>query len=68
LKNPRALGLTDYFRRFVQGDANSVGVLTNLLRNDTSLVCSAECRAAIDGVRLAIASTPVLVMPDYNKP
>ena len=35
------LGLTNYFRRFVQGYASLVGSLTNLLRKDApfGLVC-----------------------------
>ncbi len=62
------LGLTNYFRRFVQGCANLIGSLTNLLQKDAPFVWSADCQAAIDGVKLALTTAPVLVMPDYNKP
>jgi len=62
------LGLTNYFRRFVQGYANLVGSLTNLLRKDVPFVWSADCQAAFDGVKLALTTAPVLVMPDYEKP
>ncbi len=62
------LGLTNYFRRFVQGYANLVGSLTNLLQKDARFVWSADCQAAIDGVKLALTTAPVLVLPDYNKP
>ena len=62
------LGLTNYFRRFVQGYANLVGSLTNLLRKDAPFVWSADCQAAFDGVKLALTTAPVLVMSDYDKP
>ena len=41
------LGLTNYFRRFVQGYGNLVGSLTNLLRKDAPL---SGVQAAFDGV------------------
>ena len=62
------LGLTNYFRRFVQGYGTLNGALTNLLRKDAPFVSSDACQAAFDGVKLALTSAPVLVMPDYSKP
>ena len=62
------LGLTNYFRRFVQGYANLVGSLTNLLRKDVPVVWSADCEKAFEGLKLALTTAPVLVMPDYEKP
>ncbi len=61
------LGLTNYFHMFVQGYANLVGSLTNLLRKDAPFVWSADCQAAFDGVKLSLTTAPVVVMPDYDK-
>ena len=62
------LGLTNYFRRFVQAYANLVGPLTNLLRKSVSFTWSLACQTAFDGVKHALTTAPVLVMPDYSKP
>ena len=42
--------------------------MTNLLRKSVSLVWTADCQEAFDGVKLALTAAPVLVMPDYAKP
>ena len=62
------LGLTNYFRRFVQGYAHLVGPMTKLLRKDVEFEWSDACQKAFDGVKLALTTAPVLVMPDYSKP
>ena len=62
------LGLTNYFRTFVQGYVKLVGPLTNLLRKSISFVWTADCQEAFDGVKLALTAAPMLVMPDYAKP
>ena len=62
------LGLTNYFRRFVQAYANLVGPLTNLLRKSVSFDWSPACQTAFDGIKHALTTAPVLVMPDYSKP
>lgn len=62
------LRLTNYVRRFVQDYANLVGPLTNLLREDVVCCWSAECQKAFGGIKLALTTAPVLVMPDYRNP
>ena len=61
------LGLTNYFRKFVQGYANLVG-MNNLLRKHVPFVWTTDCQQAFDGVKHALTTAPVLVMPDYLKP
>ena len=62
------LGLTNYFRGFVQGYANLVGPMTNLLRKTVAFRWSADCQKAFEGIKHALTKAPVLVMPDYDKP
>ena len=62
------LGLTNHFSEFVQGYATLVGPLTNLLRRNVVFAWSADCQRAFEGVKMALTSAPVLVMPDYTKP
>ena len=62
------LGLTNYFRRFVQAYANLMGPLTNLLRKSVTFEWSPACQTAFDGIKHALTTAPVLVMPDYSKP
>ena len=62
------LGLTNFFRRFVQAYANLMGPLTNLLRKSVTFEWSPACQTAFDGIKHALTTAPVLVMLDYFKP
>ena len=62
------LGLGTYFRRFVHGFSKLVSPLTDLLKTKASCVWSQRCQAAFQGVKTALTSLPVLVLPDYSKP
>lgn len=61
-------GLTNYFRKYVQGYAKLVGPLTNLLHTSVSFDWTADCQEAFDGVKMALTTAPVLAMPGYAKP
>ena len=45
------LGLTNYFRKFVQGYATRCRSLTNLTRKSVLFVWTAECNAAFNGLK-----------------
>ena len=45
------LGLTNYFRKFMQGYARIVGPLTRLLRKSVSFSWDAGCQAAFEAVK-----------------
>ena len=62
------LGLTNCFRRLVQGYANLAGPMIKLLRKDAEFAWSDACRKAFDSVKFALTTAPMLVMPDYSKP
>jgi hypothetical protein len=62
------LGLTNYFRRFIQGYAQITRPLTDLTRKDMPFAWSPDCQAAFDRLKFALTSAPVLQPPDFDKP
>lgn len=62
------LGLANYFRRFMQGYSSRVAVLHDLTKADVPFLWSPACQTAFEGVKHALASSPVLVLPDFDKP
>jgi len=62
------LGLATDFRRFVQGFSKLVSPMTDLLKGRTEWVWSERCHTAFHGVKTALTSSHVLVLPDYSKP
>lgn len=62
------LGLANYFRRFMQGYSSRVAPLHDLTKSDSPFVWTLACRNAFQGVKEALASSPVLVLPNFSKP
>ena len=62
------LGLTNYFRKFVQGYAARCRPLTNLTRKSVPFVWTPECNAAFEGLKQDLTTAPVLASPDNQKP
>lgn len=62
------LGLTNYFRKFIQGYSTRCRPLTALMKKSAQYVWSPECQAAFAGLKQDLTSAPVLVAPDFSKP
>lgn len=62
------LGLSNYFRRFIQGYSSMVSPLINLTRDSTVWLWSDECQRAFQAVKHSLEQSTVLRPPDFSKP
>ena len=63
------LGLTGYYRQYIQNYAAISSALTDMLRKDrpTKLVWDAKSTGAFQSLKRELTSAPVLVTPDFTK-
>ena len=57
------LGLTSYYRKFVQGFSKIANPLTNLLKNDQKFEWSNTCQHSFEELRQRLTKAPVLALP-----
>ncbi|XP_020965739.1 uncharacterized protein LOC110266122 [Arachis ipaensis] len=62
------LGLARYYRRFIKGFSQIALPLTYLTRKEVSFVWMAECDRSFKMLKEKLTTTPVLVLPDPQKP
>ena len=68
-KKPKGfLGLTDYYRRFIQNVSNISKSLTNLLKNNTPFIWNADTDETFNTLKRLLTSQPLLQYPDFSKP
>jgi RNase H-like domain found in reverse transcriptase/Reverse transcriptase (RNA-dependent DNA polymerase)/Aspartyl protease len=62
------LGFANYYRRFVLRYAERANPLHKLLKKDTAYAWGEEQAKAFQDLKAALGSTPVLLIPDMEKP
>jgi hypothetical protein len=62
------LGLTRYYRNYVQGYSRLAGSLFELMKKDVAFVWNLDCQQAFDALKRALVGAPILVRPDFIKP
>jgi hypothetical protein len=62
------LGLAGYYRRFIDGFSKISKPMTKLLEKDKKFEWSAKCEASFQELKKSLTTTPVLVMPNMEKP
>lgn len=64
----RFLGMAGYYRGFCPNFASIVASLTDLISTEVPFEWSTVSQQAFDGAKALLASTPVLVAPDFSQP
>ncbi len=62
------LGLSGYYRRFIQDYARHAEPLFALTKNDAPFVWDSACQDAMDLLKLKFTAAPVLSFPDFTEP
>ena len=62
------MGLINYYRKFIKDFAGITSCITDLLKKGTVFSWSDECNASFNNLKRILTSTPILRLPDYNKP
>jgi len=62
------LGLSGYYRRFIQDYSTIAGPLLELTKKGMTFQWSASCERAFEALKAALIEAPVLAYPDNEKP
>ena len=62
------VGLTGYYRRFIERFSKIVAPLTQLTWKDQPFTWTDKCEEIIKKLKRRLASAPILVIPDVGKP
>ena len=58
------LGLSGYYRRFVEDYAKKAAPLNNLMKKNRPFIWTDDCQLAFEELKLALTSPPVLALPN----
>ena len=61
------LGMTAYYRKFIENYAGKARPLTRLLKKDEAMIIGPEQRKAIDQLKSDLSTPPILKYPDYDR-
>ena len=61
-------GLANYYRKFIAGYSKRATTLIDFFKKDTKWVWSERCDEAFENLKNAIASEPILKLPDFELP
>jgi len=62
------LGLANYYRRFIKGYGKKTTPLLDLLKKNHRWEWLVDCQQAFEKLKTTVVSTPVLGLPDFEKP
>jgi hypothetical protein len=61
------LGLTGYYRRFIEEFSKLAKPMTALLEKNAKFVWSDKCQASFEELKKRLTTAPMLILPDLNK-
>ncbi len=64
----RFLGMTSYYRRFIQNYATIAEPLNRILQKGALYKWNDACQAAFEALKSKLMTAPILVFPDFNQP
>ena len=64
----RFLGMAGYYRKFIPNFSDMASPLTNLYTKGTKFVFTDEARIAMENIKTALTTAPILIHPNYSKP
>jgi hypothetical protein len=62
------LGLAGYYQRFIKRFSKINKPMTELLKKDKKFEWTSACKASFQELKKRLTTTPILVMPDMEKP
>ena len=61
------LGLTGYYRRFIENFSKIAKPMAEFLKKDTKFKWIEECEASFQELKKCLVTSPVLILPDQRK-